>query len=126
MNATHLFPGLRPTTSAEYAGAVVDAQSAISNTCHRLMSCGGDRLPGRALGSLAELQRVTDQLRVETSRRTSRAHRQLIDALDELSADVADLARRGDSPEELLSSRGLKRAERAIARLHRRSAPSKE
>jgi hypothetical protein len=119
MNATHILPGLGTRTTAEYDRAVMDAESAISNMCRRLASCTADRLPGRALGSLAELQRVTDQLRIDSSRRKTRAHWQLIDALEVLSADVADLARGGGSPDELLRSRALRQAGRAIRRLPR-------
>jgi len=113
----NLIPQLRRTTEPEYAQALVVTRIALSSTCERLANCSTSRLPGRAVGSLCELQRATDHLRLAHSRHNGRAYAQLIEALDELQEDIAELARRGGPSESILRSRGLARAERALARL---------
>jgi hypothetical protein len=100
-----------------YADALAETRAVLSATCERLAGCGGGRLPGRAVGSLCELQRATDHLALAASPRNDRAHHQLLDALNELQEEVADLARHGGPPDAILHSRGLARAERALSRL---------
>jgi hypothetical protein len=119
MNATRLIPHLRRPLEAgpAYADALAEARNAVTSTCDRLLNCNSSRLPGRAVGSLCDLQRAADQLRLLAGPRSGRAHTQLIDALDELQDDVAELARRGGPSESLLQSRGLARTERALSRL---------
>jgi len=95
----------------------VETRAALSATCERLVNCSSGRLPGRAVGSLCELQRATDHLAHTPVPHHERAHHQLIDALNELQEEVAELARRGGPPDAILRSRGLARAERALSRL---------
>jgi hypothetical protein len=110
-------PHLRRTAEPAYTEALVEARTALSSTCDRLANCSSNRLPGRAVGSLCELQRATDHLELVRRPRNGRAHAQLIEALNELQDDVAELARRGGPSEAILRSRGLERAERALSRL---------
>jgi hypothetical protein len=113
----NLIPQLRRANEPEYAQALVVTRSALSSTCDRLANCTSSRLPGRAVGSLCDLQRASDHLRRVRGPGTGRAHARLIEALDELQDDIAELARRGGPSESILRSRGLARAERALSRL---------
>jgi hypothetical protein len=110
-------PQLRRPVEPEYAQALVVTRIALSSACDRLANCRSSRLPGRAVGSLCDLQRATDHLRRAQGPGTRRAHAQLIEALDELQDDIAELARRGGPSDAILRSRGLARAERALSRL---------
>ena len=71
------FPSLRRPLEPAYTHALDETRAVLSATCDRLANCSSSRLPGRAVGSLCELQRATDQLAVTASpsneRRSSRA-----------------------------------------------------
>ena len=110
------FPHRREAEPA-YAHALAETRAVLSATCERLVNCSSGRLPGRAVGSLCELQRATDHLEHVRQAPNDRAHGQLVAALHELQDDVAELARRGGPSDALLRSRGLKRAEQALLRL---------
>jgi hypothetical protein len=110
------FPHSRRSVEPAYTNALAETRAALSATCERLANCSSGRLPGRAVGSLCELQRATDHLAL-ASPRNDRVHHQLIDALNELQEEVAELARRGGPPDAILHSRGLARAELALSRL---------
>lgn len=107
----------RRTLEPAYVDALAETRAALSATCSRLVNCSNGRLPGRAVGSLCELQRATDQLQLASPITKDRLLGQLVAALHELQDDVAELARRGGPGEAILESRGLQRAERALARL---------
>ena len=111
------FPSLRRPLEPAYTHALDETRAVLSATCDRLANCSSSRLPGRAVGSLCELQRATDQLAVTASPSNERAHQQLLQALNELQEEVAELARCGGPPDAILHSRGLQRAARALSRL---------
>jgi hypothetical protein len=111
------FPHVRRAVEPAYAHALHETRAVLSATCARLANCSSSRLPGRAVGSLCELQRATDQLAETSAPRNERAHHQLLKALNELQEEVAELARRGGPPDAILHSRGLHRAEQALSRL---------
>lgn len=110
------FPHRRAPEPA-YEDALAETRAVLSATCERLVNCSSGRLPGRAVGSLCELQRATDHLEHVPRTPNDRAHGQLLAALHELQDDVAELARRGGPSDAILRSRGLKRAEQALLRL---------
>ena len=110
-----LFPRRIPEPA--YADALAETRAVLAATCDRLAGCSSGRLPGRAVGSLCELQRATDHLQHVERAPNERAHAQLVAALHELQDDVADLARHGGPADAILQSRGLRRAEQALARL---------
>ncbi|TMK68863.1 MAG: hypothetical protein E6G50_14110 [Actinobacteria bacterium] len=110
------FPHPRRAAEPAYTNALAETRAALSSTCSRLVNCTSGRLPGRAIGSLCDLQRATDHLAVVTSTPNERAHHQLLAALQELQEEVAELARHGGPPDAILHSRGLARAERALSR----------
>ena len=111
------FPQLRRPVEPAYTEALDEARAALSAMWHKLANCNSSRLPGRAVGSLCELQRATDHLVDASSPPNGRAHHELLDALNELQEEIAELARQGGPPDAILQSRGLARAERALSRL---------
>ena len=113
----NLIPHWRRPVEPAYTDALAETRAALTSTCDRLVDCSTSRLPGRAVGSLCELQRATDHLQLATAAPNGRAHHDLLEALHELQDEVAELARCGGSSEAILGSRGLKRAERALSRL---------
>jgi hypothetical protein len=110
------FPQRRMPEPA-YADALAETRAVLLATCERLVNCSSGRLPGRAVGSLCELQRATDHLELAASPPNDRVHGQLVAALQELQDEVAELARHGGPSDRILHSRGLRRAEQALARL---------
>ena len=110
-------PHRRRPAEPAYSDALAETRVVLASTCHRLVNCSSSRLPGRAVGSLCELQRAADHLQLATKAPNGRAHHELLEALHELQDEVAELARRGGPSEAILRSRGLQRAERALSRL---------
>ncbi|TMK66940.1 MAG: hypothetical protein E6G60_01890 [Actinobacteria bacterium] len=113
----NFIPHSRRPVEPAYTDALAETRAALASTYERLINCSSRRLPGRAVGSLCELQRATDHLQLATAAPNGRAHHDLLEALHELQEEVADLARRGGPSETILHSRGLGRAERALSRL---------
>jgi hypothetical protein len=103
--------------AANYSELLAEVRTALSSTRRRLADCSEDALPGRAVGSLGELQRATDHLRLAQRPANAQAHEALIRALLELQDDVADLARRGGVGGAILRSRGLEQAEHVLSTL---------
>jgi len=110
-------PHRRRPAEPAYSDALAETRVVLASTCHRLVNCSSSRLPGRAVGSLCELQRAADHLQLATKAPNGRAHHELLEALHEFQDEVAELARRGGPSEAILRSRGLQRAERALSRL---------
>jgi hypothetical protein len=111
------FPHARRTTEPAYTNALAETRAVLSATCERLVNCNSGRLPGRAIGSLCDLQRATDHLENASRPHDGRAHVQLVRALHDLQEDVAELARRGGPPDTILRSASLARAQQALSRL---------
>jgi hypothetical protein len=111
------FPHTRRTAEPAYTNALAETRAALSSTCSRLVNCTSGRLPGRAIGSLCDLQRATDRLEQTSRAPDGRAHVQLVQALHDLQEDVAEIARHGGPSDAILQSPSLARAQRALSRL---------
>lgn len=111
------FPHPRRNVEPAYTNALDETRAVLSSTCERLVNCNSGRLPGRAIGSLCDLQRATDHLENASRPPDGRAHVQLVRALYDLQEDVAELARTGGPSDVILHSSSLARAQQALSRL---------
>ena len=74
-------PHWRRPAEPAYSDALAETRAALASTCDRLVNCSSSRLPGRAVGSLCELQRATDHLQLAKTAPNGRAHHELLEAL---------------------------------------------
>ena len=82
----NFIPHSRRPVEPAYTDALAETRAALASTYERLINCSSRRLPGRAVGSLCELQRATDHLQLATTAPNGRAYHDLLEALLQCAA----------------------------------------